>query len=64
MAVDQIDGGEEAAARIGANAAPGDGDRQTGIARASSDDENRIALPDDEGAAESISRKPNRLDGA
>jgi hypothetical protein len=46
--VDEIDGGEEAAARSGADAASRDGDRQMRLARAGSTDEDDIAPTGDE----------------
>ena len=49
--VDEIDAGEEAAARSGADAASRDADRQMGFARAGSAAQDDIALAGDEGPA-------------
>ena len=52
--VDEIDGGEEAAAPPGANAASGDGDHRVRLAGSGSADEHGVALLGDEAAAGEI----------
>src|SRR5271166_2864486 len=55
--VDEIDGGEEAPARSGADAASGDGDGQMRLARPGSTDEDDVALLGDEAAAGQIAHE-------
>src|SRR5271166_3082831 len=55
--VDEVDGGEEAAARSRADAAPRDGDRQVSLPGPGSADQHDVALLGDEGAAGEIANE-------
>jgi hypothetical protein len=55
--IDEIDGGEEAAARSRPDAAPCDGDRQVGLAGSGSADEHDVALLGDEAAPGQIANE-------
>jgi hypothetical protein len=55
--IDEIDGGEEATARSGADAASRDGDCQMRLARACSADQDEVALLGDEAPARKIAHQ-------
>ena len=55
--IDEIDGGEEATARSGADAASRDGDGQMGLAGSGSSDQDDVSLLGDEAAAGEIAHE-------
>ena len=55
--IDEIDGGEEAAARAGADAASRDGDGEMGLAGSGAADQDDVALLGDEAAAGEIAHQ-------